>query len=219
MKVSNKLWAIMLGYTVWMILIPVLCSPLVWGLLTFYEMGFRWDTLVNGVLVGVIVSVLIGAGERLLYQLRMKMMKDIKTVKQFNDMWKVQMIGGLDGFIAEPYWSGTILPLSIKLFASFNLPTPAVLGSAVLLRWLLHIVSHYMFPSVEHGHRAFGEMVFTSVGLLLLDVISSVAFLFSGSVLAPSIIHTFMLPFSQLFGVKKKLLKELDLQPGGDGAE
>jgi len=219
MKVSKKLWAIMIGYTIWMILFTILCSPLGLNWLTFYEMGFRSDTLLSGILVGVIVSALLGAGELLPIPLRRMMMKDVKTVEQFNDMWKVQMIGGLDGFIAEPYWSSAILPLSIKLFTSFNLAVPAVLVLAVLTRWLLHILSHYMFPSMEHGHRAFGEMVFTSIGLLVLDAISSAAFLQSGSVLAPAIIHTFMQPFAQLFGVKKKIFKELDLQPASNGAE
>jgi hypothetical protein len=219
MKVSKKLWAVMIGYTVWMILITILVSPLGLDWLTYYEMGFRADTLLNGIIIGLIVSVMLGAGELLPIPLRKMMMKDIQTVQQFNDMWKVQMIGGLDGFIAEPYWSGAILPLSIKLFTSLNLATPVVLVSAVLLRWLLHILSHYMFPSVEHGQRAFGEMISTSIGLLILDAISSAAFLLSGSIIAPAIIHTFMQPFAQLFGVKKKLLKELELQPTKDGAE
>ena len=219
MKVSKKLWTIMIGYTLWMILITILSSPLGLNWLTFYEMGFRSDTLSNGIIIGVIVSVLLGAGELLPIPLRKNMYKDVKTVQQFNDMWRVQMIGGLDGFIAEPYWSGAILPLSIKLFTSLNLANPAVLILAVLSRWLLHIVSHYIFPMGEHGQRAFGEMIATSMGLLVLDAISSAAFLISGSVLAPAIIHTFMQPFAQLFGVKKKLFKELDIQPIKNGAE
>ena len=214
MKVSGKLWAIMIGYTLWMILFTIICSPLGLNWLSFNEMGFRTDTILTGILVGVVVSALLGAGELLPIPLRRMMMKDVKTLEQFNDMWKVQMIGGYDGFIAEPYWSGAILPLSIKLFSSFSLATPLVIVFAILLRWLLHIFFHYIFPSMEHGQRAFGEMVFTSIGLLVLDAISSASFLLSGSIIAPSIIHTLMQPFAQLFGVKKKLLRELGIQPG-----
>ena len=97
MKVSKKLWAVMIGYTVWMILITILVSPLGLDWLTYYEMGFRADTLLNGIIIGLIVSVMLGAGELLPIPLRKMMMKDIQTVQQFNDMWKVQMIGGLDG--------------------------------------------------------------------------------------------------------------------------
>jgi hypothetical protein len=218
LKVSGKLWAVMFGYTFWMIFFTILSSPFGLGWLSFSEMGFRTDTIILGILVGVFVSALLGAGELLPIPLRRMMMKDVKNLEQFNNMWKVQMIGGYDGFIAEPYWSGAILPLSIKLFSSFSLVTPLVFVFAILLRWLLHILFHFIFPSMENGHRAFGEMVFTSIGLLVLDVISSVAFLFSGSVLAPSIIHTLMQPFAQFFGVKKKLLRELGIQ-SGFGAE
>ena len=214
MKVSGKLWAIMIGYTLWMIFFTIICSPFGLNWLSFNEMGFRTDTILTGILVGVVVSALLGAGELLPIPLRRMMMKDVKTLEQFNDMWKVQMIGGYDGFIAEPYWSGAILPLSIKLFSSFSLATPVVIVLAILLRWLLHIFFHYIFPSMEHGQRAFGEMVFTSIGLLVLDAIASASFLLSGSIIAPSIIHTLMQPFAQLFGVKKKLLRELGIQPG-----
>ena len=73
MKVSKKLWAIMIGYTLWMILITILSSPLGLNWLTFYEMGFRSDTLTNGIIIGVIVSVLLGAGELLPIPLRKNM--------------------------------------------------------------------------------------------------------------------------------------------------
>ena len=213
MKVSRRLWAVMLGYTILMVAVTILCSPLGFRILTYNEMGFSVDTLVPGILIGLIVAVLLGAGERLPIPIRRRMYRDVKTTQQFYDMWKVQMIGGYDGFIAEPFWSGTILVLGLKLFSYFGLLYPIVLVLAVVLRWLLHIFSHFVFPSVEHGHRAFGDMVFTSIGLLILDAISSTAFLLSGSILAPIIIHTFMQMFSQLFGVREKILKELNLEP------
>ncbi len=212
MKVSRRLWAVMIGYTLWMILFTIACSPLGFKLLKYEEMGFITDTAFFGAIIGLFTAILIGLGELLPIPLRKMMYKDVKTTQQFKDMWKVQMIGGYDGFIAEPHWSGAILPLSLKMLNSFNITYPLAIILAIIIRWLLHCVSHYMFPSVEHGHRAFGEMLFTMIGLLFFDIVLSAAFLISGNILAPIIIHTFMQPFAELFGVKKKLAKELGIE-------
>jgi hypothetical protein len=210
-KVSRRLWAVMIGYTLWMIIFTIVCSPLGLKLLKYEEMGFNADTVISGIIVGLFTAVLIGLGELLPIPIRRMMYKDVKTTQQFKDMWKVQMIGGYDGFIAEPHWSGAILPLALKLLTSFNISYPLTIILAIAVRWILHCVSHLLFPSVEHGHRAFGEMLFTMLGLLVFDIVISAAFLISGNILAPIIIHTFMQPFAELFGVKKKLAKELGI--------
>jgi hypothetical protein len=211
-KVSRRAWAVMIGYTLWMVIFTVLCSPLGFKLLKYEEMGFSADTALSGIIVGLIIAVLIGLGELLPIPIRRMMYKDVKTTQQFNDMWKVQMIGGYDGFIAEPHWSGAILPLALKLLTSSNFSYPLTIILAIAVRWILHCVSHLLFPSAEHGHRAFGEILSTLMGLLVFDIIISAAFLISGNILAPIIIHTFMQPFAELFGVKKKLAKELGLE-------
>lgn len=213
MKLSRRLILIMVGYSAWIAVFPIVMSPIVLGVLSFSEMGFRLDTALQGLVLGFLVCLLFGVGELLPINIRKRMLKDVRTTKQFDEMWKVQMIGGYDGVIAESHWSGTVIPLSVKLFSGLGLIFPIAFFFSVALRWVLHVAAHFFFPSNEEGNKYYGNFLFTALGLLLLDIVNSIVFVASGNVLAPVVVHTFMQPVAQLVGVKRKLAKELDLEP------
>lgn len=213
MERNKRLVVVIFGYLAWQIIFPIICSPLILGILTAEQMGYTLTAAPMGIVVGAVVTTLLGlfSGTRVGLSMYSRAFHHIKTKKQLDRAWNVQLYGCYDGPIAETHWSGTVLPLVMMGFAIIGFPYPFNAVPAILTRWLLHVGVHVMFPREETGDRAWGSMSFTAMGLLLQDTISSACFLATGSIIPPIMLHTLSGPLSQMVGNRKKIAKKLGL--------
>jgi hypothetical protein len=210
---DRKLLVVMLVYMAWQIVFPMLMSPLGLGILTAEQMGYVVDTLPLGFAVGAITLILISllATTKLGVSLYANGLRHIKTRKEFEQFWKITLRGCDDGIIAESHWSGTILPLLMMGFQVTGIPYPVCIGPAILLRWILHVGSHLMFPRSESGERDVGGVKFFAVGLAYSDVINSLAFIISGNIVAPVLLHHLSGYVSTWAGNKKRVAQALNI--------
>ena len=171
-----------LVYLIWQVVFPSFC--LASGLLSLNQMGIRLSTLPWGFLFTGLWLVFFYFGTD-------PLAKWITNAIKFNDkreiqrFWGTNVIGSLDGPIAALHWSGTILPLLIIGF-SLVVPFPLAIVFAILGRWALHLLAHFM---MEAGNEFFGPKSFLIKGLFLNDFIESVSFLLGGSIVAPMTFH------------------------------
>ena len=201
-------------YSIWQICFTVIVSPLVLHALTAEQMGFSIGTAVMGLIGGVVATIILGLlSSQTTIGLRMHIrgFKGVRTREAFEEMWRIQLYGCYDGVIAEPHWSGAVLPLLIVGFSLTGISFPLSVIPAILTRWLLHVGVHVLLPRGMGGGSAVGSLDFVAVGLLFLDVTSSLCLLTTGSIVAPIIVHTFSAPFSQLLGNKKRIAKKMGI--------
>lgn len=213
MERNRRLVAVIFGYLAWQMIFPIICSPLILGILTAEQMGYTLTAAPMGLLVGAVTTTIIGAssGTRIALSMYSRAFYHIKTKKQLDRAWNVQLYGCYDGPIAETHWSGTVLPLLMMGFATTSFPYPFNAIPAIVIRWALHLGVHMMFPEEETGERAWGSMSFAALGLLLQDTITSACFLATGSIIPPIMVHTSSGPLSQMLGNKRKIAKKLGI--------
>jgi hypothetical protein len=214
-------------YLAWQVAFTVAVSPLVFGFLTWTQMGFTLDTLLWGLLVAAVVLTLttLLARTSIAYGLYVKGLSYIKTREQFDQFWAVSLRGCDDGFIAEPHWSGAILPLFMlgfaALFAAVGFTAycvaiglawlPFVFGAAlaIVARWATHVGAHLLFPREKSGARMFGGMNFIAKGLAYEDTVASISFLISGNIITPILLHQLGAYISTWAGNKERIAKQL----------
>jgi hypothetical protein len=213
-KMPRGKWLVAaLVYLIWQIAFTIAVSPLGFGILTFEQMGFRLDTVWLGLLVGAVVIVLttLLAMTPVAYGLYVKGLSYIKTREEFEKFWTTTLRGCDDGFIAEPHWSGAILPLFMVGFAMIGIPFPFNAVPAIISRWALHVGMHALFPKEKSGERMFGGMNFIAKGLAYEDSVASISFLISGNIIAPILLHQFGAYISTFAGNKERIAKRLGL--------
>lgn len=212
LRMERNLLVTIIGYASWQILFTVAVSPLGFGVLTLEQMGFSPVTALWGIITGAAVTIFFGLiiSTRIGLAIHAKAFEGVKTKKEFEDAWSFQLHGCYDGFIAEPHWSGAVFSLFLVVFSITGIPFPFSVAPAILCRWLLHVFSHLLFPT-QITHRAWGSLVFTSLGLLSVDAVCSVGFVISKSISTPIIVHTFFLPFSELVGSKKRVANKVGI--------
>lgn len=216
-----------LVYLTWQVIFTVLVSPLVFGVLTWAQMGFVLDTLLWGLLVAAVVLTIttLLARTSLAYGLYVKGLSYIKTREQFDQFWSVSLRGCDDGFIAEPHWSGAILPIFMMIFATLFAAVgftafciasglawlPFIFGAALAMvaRWATHVGAHALFPREKSGARMFGGMNFIAKGLAYEDTVASISFLISGNIITPILLHQLGAYISTWAGNKERIAKQL----------
>ncbi len=198
-------------YLTWQVAFTVAVSPIAFGVLTWKQMGFTLNTLLFGLLVAAVVLTIttLLARTSIAYGLYVKGLSYIKTREQFEEFWAVSLRGCDDGFIAEPHWSGAILPLFMVLFALLGLPFLACAGLAILARWATHVGAHALFPREKSGARMFGGMNFIAKGLAYEDTVASISFLISGNIITPILLHQFGAYISTWAGNKERIATHL----------
>lgn len=214
MKMARTVPITILVYTAWQIFFAAMVSPLVLHILTAEQMGFTLETAASGVALGATVAIVLGllsARTTIGLKTHMRGFRNIKTREAFEETWKIQMYGCYDGVIAETHWSGTVLPLLTLGFSTAGIPFPLNAIIAVFARWFLHTGVHAVLPKRASGESAAGTLDFVAIGLLFVDVINSLCFLATNSIIAPIIIHTFAGPFSHLLGNKKRIAEKLGI--------
>ena len=210
---DRKLLIVMLSYTAWQILFPIVISPLVLGILTAEQMGYTLKTVSMGLLVGITFTVGIGilSSSPIGVKMYAQGLKHMKTREEFEQFWTVTLRGSDDGIIAETHWSGTILPLLMMAFARIGVTYPFNILPAIVFRWLGHVGAHLLFPRGEAEERAFGSIGFFAIGLGFSDVINSISFLISGNIIAPALLHHLSGYVSTWVGNKKKVAQNLGI--------
>lgn len=210
---DRKLLVVMLIYMAWQIVFPIVMSPLGLGILTAEQMGYVVNTFPLGLAVGAITLILISllAMTKLGVSLYADGLRHIKTREEFEQFWTITLRGCDDGIIAETHWSGTILPLLTMGSQLIGIPYPMSIGPAIFLRWILHVGSHLMFPRSESGERDVGGVKFFAVGLAYSDVINSLAFIISGNIVAPVLLHHLSGYVSTWVGNKKRVARALNI--------
>ena len=210
---DRKLLIVMLVYMAWQIGFPIVMSPLGLGVLTAEQMGFVVDTFPLGLALGAITLILISllAITKLGVSLYADGLRHIKTREEFEQFWKITLRGCDDGIIAETHWSGTVLPLFMIGFQFTGIPYPLSIGPAIVLRWILHVGSHLMFPRSASGERDVGGVKFFAIGLAYSDVINSLAFIISGNIVAPVLLHHLSGYVSTWVGNKKRVAQALNI--------
>ena len=192
MDQERKIGLFGLGYIVWQIVFSVVVSPLGLGILSFEQMGYTLDTALMGILLAAVILgifAVLGKWTDISLWLFTPALKHLKTKEEFEQYWKITLRGCDDGIIAETHWSGVILALFMLFFAGLGIPFPFNAIPAILCRWILHIGAHFMFPQTESGHSVFGDKTFLAKGLLISDIKNSIAFIITGSILAPALLH------------------------------
>lgn len=103
MDQRKKIAIFTVGYLAWQIAFSILVSPLVFGILTFEQMGYTLKTLYMGIIVGVSILALIavvGKWTSAAIAVFVPGLKQVKTKEQFEEFWKVTLRGCDDGIIA-----------------------------------------------------------------------------------------------------------------------
>lgn len=201
-------------YVGWQIGFPILISPLVLGVLTAEQMGYTLSTVWQGIFVGIIFLAgiaAVGIWTSTSIKLFTPALRHIKTKEEFEEFWTFTLRGCDDGIIAETHWSGTILPLFMLGFAFLGVPYPINALPAILCRWIAHVGVHYIFPRTKRGYRIWGERSFILKGLILSDVKNSVAFLLSGNIIAPAMLHHLDSYITTWTGNKERVAKSLGI--------
>lgn len=200
-------------YLSWQIAFSIAVSPLVFKILTAQQMGFTLDTVWLGLLVAavtLIVTTLL-ARTKIAYGLYVKGLSYIKTREDFEKFWATTLRGCDDGVIAETHWSGAVLPLFMLGFGAIGVPFPFNAIPAVFARWATHVGAHALFPKEKSGERMFGGMDFIAKGLAYEDTVASIAFLLSGNIIAPILLHHLGAYISTFVGNKERIAKQLGL--------
>lgn len=214
MKQETKIGIVGLGYIVWQIAFSIAVSPIGFGILTAEQMGYTLDTALMGILVGVVVLAIIavaGKWTSTSIWLFTPGLKHIKTKEEFEEYWKITLRGCDDGIIAETHWSGVILVLFMIAFAGIGIPFPINVIPAILCRWILHVGAHLLFPQSKSGHNIFGGKMFLVKGLLISDIKNSLAFVISGSIIAPVMLHHLDGYVTTWTGNKERVAKSLGI--------
>jgi hypothetical protein len=201
-------------YLAWQVGFSIMMSPLVLGILTAEQMGYTLSTAPMGLVVGVLILAIIAAVGRWTSAatwLFIPGLKHVKTREEFEQFWSMTLRGCDDGIIAETHWSGTILPLFMMAFVGIGIPYPFNAIPAIFLRWVAHVGAHLMFPRGEGGERAFGGVSFFAKGLLISDIKNSVAFLITGSIIAPAMLHHLDAYVTTWTGNKERVAKALGI--------
>jgi hypothetical protein len=203
-----------LGYIAWQIGFSIAMSPLVFGVLTAKQMGYTLETAFMGILVGAVIlaaTAVVGRWTSAGIMLFVPGLKHVKTKEQFEQFWTMTLRGCDDGIIAETHWSGVVLPLFMLAFAGVGIPYPFNAIPAVFCRWIAHVGAHFMFPRTESGNSVFGGASFLVKGLLLSDIKNSAAFLISGNIIAPAMLHHLDSYVTTWTGNKKRVAKSLGI--------
>jgi hypothetical protein len=214
MKLREKTVIIGAVYLAWQVIFSIVMSPLVLGVLTAEQMGYTLATVPMGIIVGVLILVIIavvGRWTSAATWLFVPGLKYVKTREQFEQFWSMTLRGCDDGIIAETHWSGTVLPLLMIALTVIGIPFPLNVIPAIFFRWLLHVGAHLMFPRGESGERAFGEVAFFAKGLLISDIKNSLAFLISGNIIAPVMLHHLDSYVTTWTGNKERVAKSLGI--------
>jgi hypothetical protein len=213
--IKGKSLAVAIIYLSWQVAFTIAVSPLGFGILTAQQMGFALDTLWLGLLVAAVVLTLttLLARTNIAYGLYSKGLSYIKTREDFEKFWAVSLRGCDDGFIAEPHWSGAILPLFILGFTALGIPFLLSAVLAMVARWATHVGAHALFPKEKSGARMFGGMNFIAKGLAYEDTVASISFLLSGNIIAPVLLHQFGAYISTFAGNKERIATHLGLPP------
>lgn len=215
-KLKRKIKLAIAGvtYVIWQIGFPILISPLVLGVLTAEQMGYTLNTVWQGIFVGIIFLIAIaatGIWTSTSIRLFSPALKHIKTREEFEEFWTFTLRGCDDGIVAETHWSGTILPLFMLGFAALGIPYPFNAIPAIFLRWIAHVGAHFIFPKTKKGYRVWGGNSFLLKGLLLSDLKNSLAFLISGNIIAPVMLHHLDSYVTTWTGNKEKVAKSLGI--------
>jgi len=178
-------------------------------------MGYTLQTALMGIVVGggiLAIIAVVGKWTATSVWLFGPALKKVKTKEQYEAFWTVAKRGCDDGIIAETHWSGVVLPLFMFAFAFVGIPFPLNVIPAIFCRWLAHIGVHFMFPKTESGSSIFGGASFLIKGLLLSDIKNSLAFLISGSIIAPALLHHLDAYVTIWTGNKNRVAKSLGIQ-------
>jgi hypothetical protein len=214
MDQEKKIGLVGFGYILWQIIFSIAMSPLGFGVLTAEQMGYTLNTALMGIVVGVVfLAVIAAAGiwTSTSIWLFTPGLKHIKTKEEFEEYWKITLRGCDDGIIAETHWSGVILVLFMIAFASIGIPFPINAIPAILCRWILHVGAHFLFPLSKGGHNIFGGKMFLVKGLLISDIKNSLAFIISGSIIAPAMLHHLDGYVTTWTGNKERVAKSLGI--------
>jgi len=216
MDQRRKILLFTLGYLAWQVGFSIALSPLVFGVLSAKQMGYTLQTVWMGILVGGAILVVIAAVGRWTNTsvwLFGPALKKVKTREQFEQFWTVAKRGCDDGLIAETHWSGIVLPLFMVAFSVAGVPFPLNVIPAIFCRWVAHAGVHFMFPRTKSGGSIFGGASFLIKGLLLSDIKNSLAFLISGSIIAPAMMHHLDAYVTIWTGNKNKVAESLGIPP------
>lgn len=96
-------------------------------------------------------------------------------------------------------------------FSGLGVPFPLNIVPAVFCRWLAHVGVHLLFPQTESGNSIFGGASFLVKGLLISDVKNSAAFLLSGNIIAPAMLHHLDSYVTTWTGNKQRVAKSLGI--------
>ena len=216
-SVRRKWLLVGAAYLAWQVGFSIAVSPLGFKILTAEQMGFTLSTLPLGLLVaGVILAMATGVSlTNAQVAAYAKGFSNVKTREQFDTAWAMTLRGSDDGFIAETHWSGAVLPLLIMAFTLIGIPFLVSAGLALVARIFLHAGAHLFFPREEYGQRVFGGMWFVLRGLALQDSMNAIAFLISGNIITPILLHHISAYIPTVFGVKEKVAKKLGFGPPG----
>lgn len=216
MEFKKKTAIVGIVYLAWQIGFSIAVSPLVFGILTAEQMGYTLATVPMGLAVGVLILVAtaaVGRWTSAATWLFIPGLKHVKNREQFEQFWSMTLRGCDDGIIAETHWSGTVLPLLMLAFAGIGIPYLLNALIAIFLRWVIHVGAHLMFPRSKNGERAFGGVSFFAKGLLLSDIKNSIAFLISGNIIAPAMLHHLDAYVTTWTGNKERVAKKLGFSP------
>lgn len=214
MDQRRKIGLFTAGYLTWQVIFSIAISPLVFGVLTAKQMGYTLENTWIGIAVGVgilAVIAVVGRWTTTSVWLFGPALRHIETKEQFEQFWTVAKRGCDDGLIAETHWSGVVLPLFMVAFAFLGIPFPFNAVPAIFCRWAAHVGVHLMFPRTKSGHSIFGGSSFLLKGLLLSDVKNSLAFLISGSIIAPAMMHHLDTYVTIWTGNKKRVAQSLGI--------
>ena len=201
-------------YLTWQVAFAVAVSPLGFKILTARQMGFTLQTVWLGLLVAAVVLTVttLLARTSMAYGIYSKGLSYIKTREEFEKFWTTSLRGCDDGLIAETHWSGAVLPLFVLGFTAVGIPFPFSAIPAIFARWVTHVGAHALFPREKTGERMFGGMDFIARGLAYEDVVASVSFLLSGSIIAPILLHHLGAYISTFAGNKERIAEHLGLR-------
>ena len=95
------------------------------------------------------------------------------------------------------------------------IPFPFNAIPAIIVRWVLHVLVHALIPGLTRGGEglpALGSLKFIALGLVLSDIKNSLAFIVSGNIIAPVMLHHLDVYVVEWAGNKERIAKSLGIQ-------